>query len=257
MFLTKPLYKSFSSLKKLILLKDWPGTISFLESNPSEVQKSDLDDLMTSFYKEKRYIEAFQLLHLLPFQSQLPGEWEYTMALETSIESEKFHQSLNIFYQTQVFGIPLDSIVYDKLLSICSKDSGSSNIKTILFCMMKDNSIASGQTLMSVLKLATTMKDYGLVEMVLNAMKAAGYSIPKKVIAPFISKTQSDSSEYKALSSYWKSIQKYVTDQDKDVEMEKEGKKGKDSYSFGVFVMPNEKDLAIKEEDTSTDESSD
>ena len=257
MLLTKPLYKSFSVLKKLISSKDWSGAISLLEDNPESAEKPELDDLMSNLYKDKRYMEAYKLLLLLPSLNHVPSEWEYTMALEASIESEKLHQALNIFYQSQIFGIPLDAMVYDKLLIICAKDCGSSNIRQILYSMIEDKSICSASTLNTLLKQGTQAKDYRLIENVLCIMRAAGYSIPKKVIAPFIKRAHSDSKEYKALNSYWKSIQKYVGDQDKDVELDKELKKGKDSYSFGVFVMPSEKEMEMNSEDTSEDESSD
>lgn len=259
MLLTKHLNKSFSVLKKLISSKDWSAAISLLEVNPESAVKPDLDELMSNLYKEKRHMEAYKLLLLLPFLNHIPSEWEYTMAIEASIESEKLHQALNIFYQSQVFGIPLDAVVYDKLLTICNKDCGASNINQILFSMMKDNSVCTASTLNNLLKLGTQIKDYNMVENVLNAMRVAGYAIPKKVVAPFINKSHSDSKEYKALNNYWKSIQKYVSDQDKDVESDKELKKGKDSYSFGVFVMPNEKEMEMemKTDDTSEDESSD
>ena len=255
MLLSKHLNKSFSVLKKLISSKDWSAAISLLEVNPEFAFKPDLDDLMSNLYKEKRHMEAYKLLLLLPFLNHIPSEWEYTMAIEASIESEKLHQALNIFYQSQVFGIPLDAVVYDKLLNICNKDCGTSNINQILFSMIKDNSVCNASTLNNLLKLGTQIKDYNLVENVLNAMRVAGYTIPKKLVAPFINKAQSDSKEYKALTSYWKSIQKYLSDQDKDFESGKEMKKEKDTYSFGVFVMPNEKEM--KTEDTSEDESSD
>lgn len=257
MLLTKPLYKSFSVLKKLISSKDWSGALSILESNLESAEKRDLDELMSNLYKDKRYMEAYKLLLLLPSLNHIPTEWEYTMALEASIESEKLHQALNIFYQSQIYGIPLDAIVYDKLLNICVKDGGSSNIHQILYSMIKDKSICTASTLNTLLKLGTQSKDYSLVENVLSTMRFAGYKIPKKMVAPFINRAHSDSKEYKALNSYWKSIQKYVSDQDKEIGIEKEIKKGKDSYSFGVFVMPNEKEMELKTDDTSDDESSD
>jgi hypothetical protein len=256
----RSLLRRFSVLKKLIDRKDWTGAISYLESNPKTepVSPELLSDLMGHLYTEKKSSESYKLLLMMPSLGKVPEEHEYTLAIESTIESNKLSQALNLFYQAQVFGVPLDAIVYDKLLLSTGKEITSSNLKQILSCMIRDNSITSPHTLIGVLKNATISKDYQLVEKVLEVMKLAKYDIPKKIVAPFVNKNSSESSEFKSLKNYWKSIQKYISDSEKEVDEEKGVKKNKEPYSFGLFLMPNEKNenlnyLSESSEDDSSD----
>lgn len=258
--LARTMFRRFSLLNKLISQKDWPEVLSHLESNPKSESISEdlLHDLMSHLYIEKKSNESYKLLLLMPSLGKEPDELDYTLALESALECNKTSQALNIFYQAQTFGVPLDAAVYDKLLSISSKDLTTSNLKQIISSMLKDSSICSPHTLNALLKNATILKDYQLVEKVLEVMKLAKYEIPKKIVAPFVNKNPSESNEFRSLKNYWKSIQKYMSDSEKEGDDEKELKKNKEPYSFGLFLMPNEKNgntnyLSESSEDESTD----
>lgn len=258
--LARIMFRRFSSLNMLISQKNWAEALSLLESNPqSEKISADLlFDLMSHLYKEKKSNESYKLLLMMPSLGKEPDELDYTLALESAIECNKTSQALNIFYQAQTFGVPLDAAVYDKLLNMSGKDLPTSNLKQIISSMLKDNSICSPHTLNALLKNATILKDYQLVEKILEVMKVAKYDIPKKIVAPFVNKNPSESSEFRSLKNYWKSIQKYMSDSEKDVDDDKEMKKNKEPYSFGLFLMPNEKNgntnyFSESSEDESTD----
>ncbi|OMJ69651.1 hypothetical protein SteCoe_32566 [Stentor coeruleus] len=168
---------------------------------------------MSKLYTSNKPNEAFKLLSLLPNLNKQPSDLDYTLALEVNIYQNKPIQSFNIFYQSQIFGINLDSSTYSALLLSCTKETSSRNIKWILSCMIRDQTIMSLQASVFLIKLGISLNDPGLIESVLKLMYKAQYDFPTKLISTFLIKNSSDSQEYKSLKSLWDNIKQNSYDE--------------------------------------------
>lgn len=210
MFFSKCLLRNSSGLQNFFLKKDWAGALTFLEANQSKIKipVEELDGLMSRLYSNHKYIDTYKLLLLMPSYGKQPDEIDYTLAIEACLEQSKIVQAINIFYQSQIFGVTLDACLYSNLVTMaCNKDTGVRNIKWILRCAQRDNSTISIQAAGAVIKFATKIKDSALIEIILKLMYEAKYNIPNKIIATHLNRNISDSAEYKSLKNLWNDIQ--------------------------------------------------
>ena len=107
MLLSRLISHDFSSLQQYLLKKDFTGAVLFLEKSGSDskIENFHLETLMNKLYTNSKYNEAYKLLHLLPSLGKQPTEIDYILSIEVCLQQNKLAQALNIFYQSQVYGI--------------------------------------------------------------------------------------------------------------------------------------------------------
>ena len=261
MFVSRRFIRNFTTLSSYLSKKDWIGAVSYLErpSTTDPIDPEALDLLMGKLYSNNKHNEAYKLLLLLPSLGKDPTELDYTLAIEVCLQQSKVVQALNIFYQSQLFGVSLDSCLYSNLISACTKEIGARNIKWILTCMNRDQATLSIHSCVSAIKIGIMIKDYSLIETLIIMMHQAKYEMPNKMINNFVSRTSSDSAEYKSLKTAWQNIQQnsFIDHIDKekpfDIQLKNLKTDSKTPLSFELIVLPREQTELL---DSSPDEES-
>ena len=266
MHLSRLITRKFSSLEHYLLKKDFSGAVLFLEKSvpESKFESNQLETLMGKLYSNSKYNDAYKLLLLLPSLGKEPTELDYTLSIEVCIQQNKIVQALNILYQSQLYGIILDSCVYSNVLIACTKDIGARNLKWILNCTQRDNIIISINACVSVIKLGIILREYSLIENVLKIMYQAKYELPTKIINNFIMKSSSDSDEFKSLRLFWIYVQQNNVDEpvyEKERTTETNFKDhikidSKNPLSFELIVLPRENSKQLDSLDSSPGEES-
>jgi hypothetical protein len=267
MFISRVLYRSLSNLEGFLSKKDWTGALLYLETQGSEqeIEIKTLDLLMEKLYTQNKYNEVYKLLLLMPKLGKQPDELDYTLSIEVCLQKNKITQALNIFYQSQLYGITLDSALYTNLLSACTKRVGTRNIKWIISCMTRDQAIIPASVLIYLIKAVSLMKEYSLIETLLAVMHKSNYDIPERMGEHFILKKTPNSAEYQSLKKFWNKIQLEQSDglaDDKDEKNNPDDNKkklfGTDAkypLSVGLFFFPKEskENLYWSEDDEESD----
>ena len=267
MFLSRCLTRHSSSVLPSYFLKnDWSGAVQCLESLPtsSQIPPDQLSLLMSKLYSNNKHTEAYKLLLLLPGLGKEPDEIDYTLAIEVCLHQNKVIQALNIFYQSQIFGVALDANLYSVLISSCTKEIGARNIKWILACMHRDQVIISIQACVAALKLGIMIKDSEIVEIIVKVMHQAKYELPNKLVNNFIMRNMNETVELKSLKNVWQHIQQNSFsepsfEKEKTFELNlKDNSKvdSKNPLSFELIVLPRENHKQIETMDSSPDEES-
>ncbi|OMJ82210.1 hypothetical protein SteCoe_17171 [Stentor coeruleus] len=258
----KSLSRSFSSFSTLLAKKDWSGAVSYLEKHDTS-EKLDLDNLdflMGKLYSNNKHLEAYKLLILLPTLGKEPSELDYTLAIEVSLNQNRLSQAMNVLYQSQIYGITLDSETYSALLGACTKDTGARNIKWIISCMYRDQAMISIQTSVSIIKIGMLLKDFGLIENVIKLMHQAKYDFPMKLINSFLLKNDNEMEEYKSLKNVWNGINQnsYSENVNKfksfETSFKDSDRNSKKSPSFELVLLPKEIQKQFEDIDSEPDE---
>jgi hypothetical protein len=215
---------------------------------------------MSKLYSNNKHMEAYKLLILLPTLGREPSELDYTLAIEVSLNQNKLSQAMNVFYQSQIYGIALDSVTYSSLLGACTKDTGARNIKWILSCMHRDQAMISIQTSISIIKIGMLLKDFELIENVIKLMHQAKYEFPSKLLNSFLLKNSNDMEEYKSLKTVWNGISQnsYSENVDKfksfEASFKDPDRNSKKSPSFELVLLPKEIQKQFEDIDSEPDE---
>ncbi|CAG9311855.1 unnamed protein product [Blepharisma stoltei] len=185
MFLAKRCIRAFSSMKDLVLKKEWYKAYTQLEKE----RKIEDPDLITSLAwglsNIGRHDEAYKLVQMMPSLGKEPSELEYTAALEASIKQKNLDMATNLFYQAKVYGISFDAALYDFFIGSLCKDLGIRNLKSIIDYMKKDGCTPSIYTCVNLMKIGHELNDRDFVNEIANVAKQAEYSIPKKMIEKY------------------------------------------------------------------------
>jgi len=268
--LLRSLARGFKKLDTLIQNKQWTLAVEEIEKLsgvPSEVDKTSLYSLLWGVSNSGKCSEAYKLLMQFPSLEQEPDELAYTAVIESCLRYGKTTLAMNLFYQCQIFGVPLDLGVYNELLNKLVKKTGIRNIKWLVSCMQKDQLAPSLQVCISLIKLAFMHKEFALAQQVLLTMNQTGYEMPSSLIQNFLKRNTSKSKEYLELEETWQRISEDLEMEDvlfeAEFDVEKSGKeaqfkeRGKLPLSFQVILFPPEKQLRDEESEQAFEDSDD
>ncbi|CAG9318049.1 unnamed protein product [Blepharisma stoltei] len=183
MYLAKRCIRAVHTLAECISKKEWSKAYSLLSQNSQELAQLDpklLSSLMWGFNNSNRAKEAYTLLELAQKLEKKPEELDYIAAIEVCMRAGKIDKTLNIFYQSQIFGVSLDSALYEELLGILMKKSDLENVKSVFSCMKKEKINPSFALCIKLIKYGAKKDETILLKEVGEIMNKLGYKSPEK-----------------------------------------------------------------------------
>lgn len=138
-----------------------------------KIESEILENLIWGFNNTGRANEAYKLLEMMPILGKQPDELDYIAAIEVCIRQKNLKLASNIIYQSQVFGISLDTALYDEFLLSLIKASDLNNTKLIISKMVQEGTVPTIDTCNKLLKLSRRKNDKSFVEDIENLITAS------------------------------------------------------------------------------------
>ena len=252
------------SCAELVAAKDWTGLAAKLERKPDEPLDSDtLSHVLWTMCAAKKVNLAYQLFL---YTSDRPQERHYTALIEGALHANKAVLAANIYYQSQLFGVELDTALYNELLTgLIKARAGLRNVKLICEDMTRLHLCPTAYTCARLLKLAIHMSDWSFATQLLSAMHAHKLEYPRRLLDSTLAVVR-QGEDFESFRRLWVSLCSAEEDselaREEPVKIKLEARRFGDMDSVHLIMTPdslgvNSKESGTEREDSSHDQDSD
>lgn len=197
--------RSNATLAPLLATKNWTSLLEAIDQ-AAPIDPSFFTQALWALTAHNQVTLAHKLLASASAHQISPGESHYTAVIECALRAGKRTLAANLYYQSQVFGIPLDAAVYNELIRALVKSGANQAAVMSLFSEMRKAELQpTALTCCSLLKLAIKSKDWPSAAKMLRMMHQWKMELPKNLVEESLVETV-ETHEYEEFRRVWAQI---------------------------------------------------